>query len=321
VIVNYRRPDLVGTCVESLRIACLGASFRVDVLVVDNGSGDGSVDTIRTAYPDVRLLALDGNRPLPEAMNVGWRETAGEWVLLLNNDVTVQRGVLEELLRVTATAPDVGAISTQMRFDDRPELINSAGIAVDRLGVPFDRLFGAPIAADAGHPVEVFGACGGAGCYRRTMLEALGGFDESLGFGFEDVDLAWRAQMNGWRAIHAPAAVVYHRHGGTVPPGSPFRYYQAGVNRVRILAKHADGRHLARYAAGMVLYDAAYVVYVAAKDRTLAPLRGRLHGMREWRTYRRSGAPGRRPVPLAPVQGPGAALRRRATRVTKAGGR
>jgi GT2 family glycosyltransferase len=118
--------------------------------------------------------------------------------------------------------------------------------------------------------------------------------------------------MAGWRCLYAPDAVVHHHHGATTAHGSDLKYFHVGLNRVRTLAKNADGRLLRRYGLAALGYDLAYVAYAAAKDRTLAPLRGRLRGLREWRAYRDAGVP-RRPVELAPVAGLRAALGRRAT--------
>jgi GT2 family glycosyltransferase len=157
----------------------------------------------------------------------------------------------------------------------------------------------------------VFGACGGAALHRRRMLDEVGGIDPTYFFSLDDVDLAWRARMAGWRCLYAPDAVVHHRHGGTGAHASDFKYFHVGLNRVRTLAKNADRGLLLRYGPAMLAYDTAYVAFAALSDRTLAPLRGRLRGLREWRRYRRAGA-GRRPVELAPIRGPRAALGRRA---------
>ena len=221
-------------------------------------------------------------------------------------------GAVEELLAVGRSAPDVGSVAAQMRFaGDRAGIINSAGIGIDRLGIAFDRLLGQPVEASETEPVEVFGACCGAALLRRAMLDDVGGFDETFFFGLDDADLAWRAQMRGWRCLYAPAAVVHHEHSATARHGSSLKYFHVGLNRVRMLAKNADGRQLRRYGPAMIGYDLAYVVFAALTDRTLAPLRGRMQGLREWRTYRRAGA-ARRPVELAPTRGLRAALARRA---------
>jgi GT2 family glycosyltransferase len=312
VVINYERPDMTARCLTAVAAALGEAGVPGEVVVVDNGSRDGSVERLRRFVPRARVVALATNGPLPAALNRGLGAGSGEWVLMLNNDVMLEPGAIAEALAVAAGRPDVGCVALQMRFASRPDVINSAGIGVDRLGIPFDLGIGEPARLHPDDPREVFGACGGAALYRREMLARVGGFDESLGFGFEDVDLSWRARMRGWTTVLAPRAVALHAHGGTVAAGSSFRAYQGGLNRVRMLAKHAPGRLLARYGVAMVLYDVAYVAYSLVRERSLAPLAGRLRGLREWRAYRRAGRDGRRPVELAPVQGLRAALRRRA---------
>jgi GT2 family glycosyltransferase len=144
------------------------------------------------------------------------------------------------------------------------------------------------------------------------MLDAIGGFDASF-FAFgEDADVAWRARMAGWTCLYVPTSVAYHHGSATAGEASPAKYFLVGRNRMRMLAKNATAGQLARWAVAMALYDVAYVGFVAATDRTLAPLRGRMAGLRHWRRYRRAGAAGRRPVTLAAPTGPLGTWRQRA---------
>ena len=310
IVVNYRRPAMTCACLQALREALSRVDGSTEVIVVDNGSGDDSSAAIREAMPEALLLELPQNRGFPTAASEAIRHSSSKWVLLVNNDVIVEPDAVAELMAVCESAPDIGSVAAQMRFADA-EVINSAGIGVDRLGIAFDRLLGAPASASEDHPVEVFGACGGAALHRRRMLDEVGGMDETFFFALEDVDLAWRARMRGWRCMYAPGAVVHHRHGATTAHGSDAKYFHVGINRIRTLAKNADTRTLRRYGLMMIAYDLAYVAYVALHDRTLAPLRGRLRGLREWRRYRRASAP-RREVALHSPQGLRAALARRA---------
>jgi len=311
IVVNYRRPEMTRACLEALRDALSRLDAASEVVVVDNGSADGSPAAIREAMPDATLLELPENRGFPTAASEAVRHSSGEWVLLVNNDVIFEPDAVSELLTVGESAPDIGSVAAQMRFAGELGVINSAGIGVDRLGIAFDRLLGAPVSASEDQPVEVFGACGGAALHRRQMLDDVGGMDETYFFALEDADLAWRARMRGWRCMYAPGAVVHHRHGATTAHGSDAKYFHVGINRIRTLAKNADTRTLRRYGLMMIAYDLAYVAYVALHDRTLAPLRGRLRGLREWRRYRRASAP-RREVALHSPQGLRAALARRA---------
>jgi GT2 family glycosyltransferase len=196
-----------------------------------------------------------------------------------------------------------------MVFADQPGIINSAGIVVDKLGVASDRLLGEPVDASETTPVEVFGASAGAALYRRAMLEEVP-FDESFFAYFEDVDVAWRARMRGWRSVYVPTAVVRHHHSRTAVHGSPFKYYWTGRNRIRVLARNATAGQLVRFGLFMLAFDLAYVGFVMVRDRSLAPVRGRIDGLRSWRADRRAGAAYRGDVDLPVFLGLRAALRR-----------
>jgi GT2 family glycosyltransferase len=311
VVVNHRRPQLTIECLASLEAALERLGEPAELIAVDNGSGDGSVERIAERFPDARVLALEENRGFAGAVNAALAERSGEWALLLNNDTTIEADAVARLLEAGRSADDVGAVAAQMRFSASPDVVNSAGIGVDRLAVAYDRGLGDAAGAGAVEPVEVFGASGGAALLRRSMLDEVGGLDESFFFALEDVDLAWRARMAGWRALYVPGAVVWHHHGTTGRHTSAFKHFHVGRNRVRMLAKNADRAHLRRYGAAIAGYDLAYVAYAVVADRTLAPLRGRVAGLREWGRYRRAGEAGRRAVELEPVRGFREALRRR----------
>lgn len=100
---------------------------------------------------------------------------------------------------------DIGSVAAQVRFAERVDMINSAGIEVDELGIAYERLLGEPAAASEADVVDVFGASGGAGLFRRAKLDAVDEFDESFFAYLEDADLAWRARMQGWRSVYRPA--------------------------------------------------------------------------------------------------------------------
>lgn len=310
VVVNYEQRELLRSCLESLREALRRVEDDYDAIVVDNGSTDGSVEMVREEFPDVRLIELSANTGFAGGVNIGIGHAAGEWVLCVNNDTTVAPEAVEELLRIAeASSGEIGAVAAQLVFADRPGVINSAGIVVDRLGVASDRLLGEPVAASEREPVEVFGASGGAALYRRTMLAEVP-FEPTLFAYYEDVDVAWRARMRGWRCLYAPNAVVLHHHSATARHGSSLKYYWTGRNRIRVLARNASGRQLRRYGLAMLAWDLVYVAFVLAKDRSGAPIRGRVDGLRTWRADRRAAAQHRRGIDLPAFLGFGAALRR-----------
>jgi hypothetical protein len=311
VIPNYQRPALLRRCLQSVLAARAASASQIEVIVVDDGSGDESCSIVRDEFPSVALVALAANRGYPVAVNAGVDASNSEWVLTLNNDTTVDEALFDQLLAVARSGPDIGLVAAQQRFSADHSVLYSAGTVVDARGHASDRLMGAPVGASEREPVEVFGACGAAALYRRSLLSELGGFDERFAFGLEDVDLAWRARMRGWRCLYAPGAIVYHDLGGTIPHGSALRMYQAGRNRWLLIAKNLDTRQLLAGLPRIVAFDLAYVAYACARFRTLAPVRGRFAGFRLWRTARAAGAPGRTAVTLSPAQPLRAALGRR----------
>jgi GT2 family glycosyltransferase len=311
VIVNRDAAGLLRDCLASMRAALAESGRSWEMVVVDNASSDESRDVVRREFPEAVLVENDTNVGFPAAVNAGIECTSGEWIALLNNDATIEADALRRVFAQPIPA-DVGSIALQMRFAARPDLVNSAGMGLDTLFVAYDRQLGRPAGEGATERVEVFGACGGAALLRRAMLDDVGGIDGRIFLYLDDVDLAWRARMRGWRALYAPDAIVWHRHSATTRHGSPFKYFHVGRNRVRLLARNADRRQLLRRAPAILAYELAYVAYVAVVDRSLAPVRGRIAGLREWRALSAEGAALRRPIELAPRQGLRAALRRRA---------
>jgi len=311
IVVNHERRELLRRCIVSLEKALAQVDEETELVVVDNGSTDGSVELVREHFPDVVLVTLPRNLGFAGGVSRGIAATSSEWVAVFNNDTTVQSDALTVMLDAARSDPQVGSVAAQMRFADRRDVLNSAGLEIDRLGIAADRLVGTRV--DHHHrrtPREVFGATGGAALFRTRMLEEVGGFDETFFAFFEDVDLAWRAQARGWGSLYAPGAVVYHDHSATARHGSPAKLFLVGRNRVRTLAKNATTGLLVRNAPRMALYDVAYVIFASVGARSLAPLQGRLRGLREWRIYRERGAPNRRPIPLGRPLGFRRALQR-----------
>jgi GT2 family glycosyltransferase len=307
IVVAFEAERLLPSCLVALEEALAEHGGRI--VVVDNGSTDGSCELVRARFPAVELIELGANRGFPDAVNAGVAWCEEEWVLLVNPDMRLAPDAVTPMLRAARSASDVGAVSAEVRFASEPSVINSAGIAIDRLGVAYDLGLGARAAAETPAVEEVFGVSAGAALYRRSMLEDIDGFDASFFLYLEDVDVAWRARARGWRALCAHEAIAFHEHSATTRHGSSSKLFHVGRNRVRLLAKNADRKQLVRLALAMVVYDLAYVLHVAVTRRELAPLRGRLVGLREWRSYRRRHEPGAR-VALAPSRGLRAALER-----------
>lgn len=316
VVLNWNGRRFLERCLSALQTQV----FRdLEVILVDNGSTDGSVAFVQERFPQVRLIVNPENRGFAAANNQAIRATRSEFVATLNNDTETDPRWLAELVGAAEREPRVGMCASKMLFAERPETINSAGVALDRAGIAWDWRGGEQDNPQESAPVEVFGACAGAALYRRAMLDEIGLFDEDFFAYLEDVDLAWRAQWAGWRALFVPTARVLHFHSGTAKEGSPFKNRLLGRNKVWLIAQNYPWPALLWYLPAILSYDLGSLPYTLIVRGDLWPLRGRLEGLGRLRAVlrkRRAAADLRRVsgkeimARLAPLPTPGALWRR-----------
>lgn len=231
IIPNWNGAHHLPTCLDSLRRQTLPPH---EIIVVDNASTDHSRALIATHYPEVRLIALARNRRFAGACNVGIRASSGDVVVLLNNDTEADPHWLENLARCFEQHPEAGCVASKIRLFDRRDHLHSAGDFYSRCGVPGNRGVWQKDEGQFDTPF-VFGACGAAAAYRRAMLDRIGLLDERFAFSCEDVDLAWRAQLAGYRCAFAHDAIVYHKVSAT--GGGVINSFYDGRNFIWLLAK------------------------------------------------------------------------------------
>ncbi|MCL6509877.1 MAG: glycosyltransferase family 2 protein [Anaerolineae bacterium] len=233
VIPNWNGAPHLHTCLTALRRQTL---LPLEVILVDNASQDDSRHLVAEAFPEVKLLALPENRRFAGACNAGMRAAsqAAEAIALLNNDTEADERWLENAARCLRDHPDAGFVASKLRLFDRRDHLHSAGDFYSVRGVPGNRGVWQP--DDGRFDAEyVFGACGAAAIYRRSMLDAIGLLDERFVFSCEDVDLAWRAQLAGYRCAFAHDAIVYHKVSAT--GGGVLNSYYDGRNFIWLLVK------------------------------------------------------------------------------------
>jgi GT2 family glycosyltransferase len=299
IVVNHRATALLERCLDHVAAALEQVDGGGEVVVIDNAATGEVAAAVAARHPGVQVLEERENTGFAPAVVRGMRVTHAPWVALVNNDADVAPECFAAMVAAASADPLIGSVAAQIRFTDRPSVLNSAGLEVDRLGVAWERLAGAPASEGDGAARDVFGATGCVALYRRAMLDAIGGFDAAFFAYLEDVDVAWRARAAGWSCVYEPAALAHHRGSATAREGSAFKYRLVGRNRMRLLAKNATRGQLLRYGALMALFDLAYIVFAGVTDRTTAPLRGRLEGLHAWRTARAAGTTTRAPAPLA----------------------
>lgn len=275
IVVNYNGRHFLEGCLAALAAQTCSA---FETLVVDNASTDGSADWVTGHFPDVRLLRAPRNLGFAAGNNLGIRSARGEFIATLNNDTEVEPDYLDRLAAPMREGR-VGMCAPLMLEFQRRDRIDSAGIGIDRAGFAWNLRAGKRENRETSE-CEVFGACAGAALYRRTMLDEIGLFDEDY-FGFyEDVDLAWRARLAGWKCILVPGARVYHVHGGSFRQGSAQKLYLLARNRWWTVLKDCPMPALALYLPLILTADLLALLAGLARYRSLAPLRGRIDALR-----------------------------------------
>jgi GT2 family glycosyltransferase len=259
-----------------------GAPGGFEVVVVDNDSRDGTPEAIKAIAANdsrVRLVRSGRNAGFAVANNLALTYAHGDYLVALNCDTVPEPGWLGALVDAADANPRVGSVATQMTFLHDPQIVQSAGIRIDRAGIAWDAGSG-DRRQPSGAPFPTFGASAGAALYRTAMLRQLGGFDERFFMYLEDVDLAWRARLAGWEAVVAPSAVVRHAHSASADEGSPFKNWHLGRNKVWTIAKCYPGAGLWAHLPAVLGYDLMAVPYTVATRRDLSGVRGRLAALR-----------------------------------------
>jgi GT2 family glycosyltransferase len=217
VIVNWDGKHLLAECLSALieSVKCAGGDH--EILVVDNGSTDGSVQFIRENFPQVRILALDRNYGFAVGNNRGAGEAQTDIVVFLNNDMVVERGFLRPLL-TGFSDPSVFAVSCQIFFADATRRREETGKTRARFEGGFFYLWHDEIRAEDNNveTVPVFWAGGGSCAVQRKRFLAIGGFDSLYHpFYVEDTDLSYQAWKRGWKCLLAPSSRAVHKHRST----------------------------------------------------------------------------------------------------------
>ncbi len=192
-----------------------GSAAECDVVVVDNGSSDGTAAWLAEHWPDVTCLQVDEPLGYAAACNHGAAYARGTWLVVLNNDTEPAAGWLDVLVATAAAADATSLVTARVVHLHDRETVDSAGDGYAWWGAAFKHGHGQP-AGSYDAPGKVFGACGAAFCIAREFFQAIGGFDPRFGSVYEDVDLSMRARLAGGQCLYEPAAIVYHAGSATL---------------------------------------------------------------------------------------------------------
>lgn len=253
IVLNWNGRRWLEPCLDALR----RQTYRqFEVVVVDNGSEDGSVELVRDRFPECQVLALADNVGFAAANNAGAEGAAAKYLAFLNNDTEADPGWLGALVDAAERDSTVGLVSSHLLVMEPAGIVDSAGDGYLRCGGGFKHQHGQP-AGEMRGVREVFGACGAAMLIRRDLFERLGGFDPDFFMVYEDVDLSYRARLAGARAVCALDAVVRHAGSASLGRISSAAVFYGQRNLEWTWIKNSPRRLLLRSLAAHVLYDLA----------------------------------------------------------------
>ena len=278
VVLTYDGRELLEVVLPSLFAQTQPA---LEVIVVDNGSSDGTADWLRAEWPAVHVVSIPRNVGVAAALNRGVDAARGEYVALLNNDLELATDWLAEMVAGLDRHPDAASVACKLRsYQDRERLDGTGDVLTRRL-VAFRRGGGELDVGQYDSEEEILTPTAGAALYRASALARVGPFDESFWAYFEDVDWGLRAQLAGLHSWYLPRALAYHMGGATTGGDrNPFYLVLHHRNRIGLMVKDLPLSVLARNAPAIAREQAGTLVHCARNGTLRLYLRAWLGALR-----------------------------------------
>ncbi|HEY0606517.1 MAG TPA: glycosyltransferase family 2 protein [Herpetosiphonaceae bacterium] len=255
IVVSYNSRLDLPACLDSI----LGQLTAEDeLIVVDNGSTDGSADLVAARYPEVTLIRST-NEGYAGGNNRGTQAAQGEYLVILNPDTALLPGAIDALITPLAGSAEIGLTTACIVFMDRPMVVNTCGNTVQFTGLTYCRGAGQPRSGYT-TPAEVDAVSGAAFAIRRSLFDELGGFDAQFFMYVEDTDLSWRARSAGYRCLYVPGAIVKHAYQ---PGYSPNKAFHLDRNRHLMLLKNLERGTYLRMLPGLLLSEVVTAGFLA----------------------------------------------------------
>lgn len=271
VIPNWNGKDTLGACLDSLLVQSVAA----DVIVVENGSTDGSLEFLQQSYPQIHLLINKKNLGFDGGVNTGIRYALQhnyEFIALFNNDAVAHKDWLKNLKNCMEDTHVGISTCTFMSIDGKH--LDSTGDYYTTWGLAYPRGRGEVVAGQYNELKDIFGASGGASLFRAEMFKEIGIFDEDFFAYYEDTDISWRAQLAGWKVTYAPDAVAYHHISATSSKIKGFATYQTIKNYPWVLVKNVPRQLLPIILPRFILAYSAFVVSAMTRGQIGAVVKG-----------------------------------------------
>lgn len=275
VVPNWNGADSLKACLDSL----LAQSLPARVIVVDNGSVDGSIALLEK-YDDIEIILHDHNKGFAGGVNAGFQRAIDDdlkYVATLNNDAVADKDWLKKLVASLDNSPKTGIVTSKILTSDGKKL-DSTGDYLTVWGLPYPRGRGERDVNKYDGDTVIFAASGGASLYRVKTLREVGLFDEDFFAYYEDVDLSFRAQWAGWKVRFAPQALAYHEIGATSGKIKGFATYQTMKNQQLLLYKNLPRRYSGLVWRRFTLAHTLFLLRAITRGQCWPALKGDLKG-------------------------------------------
>jgi len=272
VLVNFRGTD---DTLEAIRY--LGGidwpKDRLEIVVVENASGDDSAERLRAEAPHVTLIVSKTNDGFAGGCNKGVAASSGEYIALLNNDARPDTGWIRAAVERFEESPEVGAVASRV-LDWEGKLVDFVGAAMTWYGMGYKPFTGEQPPTRPDVAADVLFGTGAAMFVRRSVYDAIGGFDERYFMFFEDVDLGWRINLAGWRFLYEPASLAFHKHHASMSAFGSFKEtYLLERNALYTLYKNAGDDLLAEALPAAMALSTRRAIVRSGLDSTSFDLR------------------------------------------------
>lgn len=234
IIPNWNGLELLKVCLPSIKKQTLK---NFEVIIVDNGSTDGSREYIKKNFPEFRVIPLEKNYGFSPAVNIGISKSNSKYIVLINNDTKVDKDCLKYLVRSADKYQDVAMVAAKMLQYHNPLLIDSAGDYIDTVGHANNLGQGEKDGEKFNKPDYLFLATGGGSLFKKDILKKVGYFDDDYFAYMEDVDLCLRIQLIGFKGWYEPKAKIYHIHKATSSRNKAFTQYLQFRNMTMTIIK------------------------------------------------------------------------------------
>lgn len=278
VVLNWNGKKYLEGCINSLK----QQTFKdLEIIVVDNGSTDGSVSYMKSNYSEIKLIELLDNKGFAAGSNAGIKKARGEYIATLNNDTVVDPIWAEELCKAMERNQSVGICGSKILLVDPEGQIDTVGSFFKVNGRSGNIGQGEIDTGRYDKECEVFGASAGAALYRASMLREIGLFDEDFFNSYEDNDLCFRANLRGYKCLYVPSALVHHLGTATIRSCSYFHIYHLSKNDLNPFIKCFPLRLMFKYLFNILFYSSEEAIGWIKWGQIKAIIDGRIRAFKD----------------------------------------